>query len=330
MKKWLLAIGFVFLAAIGLVACGGSSDSGSGDFKVGMAFTGSKTDGGWCQTAYEGLMKIQDELGADVSYNENTKPSDYEKILRDYAKAGNNVVIGHGFEFTDGAKVVAEEFPDVKFIVTSTDISNGKNLGSIQNNYYQAGFLQGIFAANMTESNTVAGVGGEEIPPIKNDILGYVAGAKYAKADVQVLQAMTGDFNDANKLKEQSLSLINQGADIVMVDADHAGRGGYEAAKEKGKYAIGSIAPEYETYKDSLMACADVDMASAILQTVKLVKEDKFEGKNYLKGVEDGIVTFSYNPALEDKIKPEAKDAVEKALTEIKDGKLDVMDYIKL
>ena len=174
-----------------------------------------------------GLMKIKDQLGADVIFNENTQPSDYEKILREYAKEGCQVVIGHGYEFTDGAKIVAEEFPDVKFIVTGTDIGNGKNLGSIQNNYYQSGFLQGVFATNMSE----AGVGGQEIPPIKNDILGYDAGAKYAKADVQVLTAMTGSFDDANKLKEQSLSLMNQGADIVMVDADH---GGYDAAKEKG------------------------------------------------------------------------------------------------
>ncbi|AMP21133.1 hypothetical protein AZF37_08155 [endosymbiont 'TC1' of Trimyema compressum] len=328
-KKWLLAIGFVFLAAIGLVACSGGSSAGGDNFKVGMAFTGSKTDGGWCQTAYEGLMKIKSQLGAEVIFNENTQPSDYEKILRDYAKEDCQVVIGHGYEFTDGAKIVAEEFPNVKFIVTSTDIGNGKNLGSIQNSY-QSGFLQGIFAANMSDVGVVAGVGGQEIPPIKNDILGYDAGAKYAKADVQVLTAMTGSFDDANKLKEQSLSLINQGADIVMVDADHAGRGGYEAAKEKGHYAIGSIAPEYDAYKDSLIACANIDMATAILQTVELVKEGKFEGKNYLKGVEDGIVTFTYNPALEDKVKPVAKEAVEKAVKEIKDGKLDVMKYIKL
>ena len=128
----------------------------------------------------------------------------------------------------------------------------------------------------MSDVGVVAGVGVQEIPPIKNDILGYDAGAKYAKADVQVLTAMTGGFDDANKLKEQCLSLVNQGADIVMVDADHVGRSGYEAAKEKGQYAIGSIAPEYDAYKDSLIACANVDMATVILQTVELVKEGKF------------------------------------------------------
>ena len=85
--------------------------------KLGWAFTGSKTDDGWCQTAYEGLMKIKSQLGAEVIFNENTQLSDYEKILRDYAKEDCQVVIGHGYEFTDGAKIVAEEFPDVKFIV---------------------------------------------------------------------------------------------------------------------------------------------------------------------------------------------------------------------
>lgn len=329
MKKWLVAGILVLFAVFGLVACGDTGSGSDSGFKVGMALTGSKTDGGWNQSAYEGLVEIKDKLGADIVFNENTQPSDYEKILRDYAKDGCTLVIGHGFEFSDGAKVVAAEYPDVKFVVTSSDVTNGTNLGSIQNNAWEAGFLQGAFAALFYEGETVGTVGGQEIPPIKNSMVGFDAGAKYISPDIKVLQATTGNFEDANKVKEQSLSMFQQGASILMVNADHAARGAYEAAKEKSKYAIGSIAPEYEQYPETLIACGEVDMPKAILQVATDVKEGNFSGEYYLKGVKDGIVSLTYNPALEDKVPEAVKTKITELTNEIKDGKLNVMDYIK-
>ena len=36
--------------------------------------------------------------------------ADYEKILREYAKQGCDIIVGHGYQFTDASKVVAENF----------------------------------------------------------------------------------------------------------------------------------------------------------------------------------------------------------------------------
>ena len=41
----------------------------------------------------------------------------------DYASAGYDVVIGHGYEFGDPALEVAETYPDTKFICTEADVS---------------------------------------------------------------------------------------------------------------------------------------------------------------------------------------------------------------
>ena len=153
------------------------------------------------------------------------------KSIVDLVEAGNDVVIAHGAEFGDAIKAVAEEYPDIQFIVTSTNITKGKNLSSLNNNYRQAGFLQGAFAAMMSKSGVVGGIGGMAIPPIANDLAGFEAGAKYVKPSIKVLTAMTGNFDDANAVKEQAIAYISQGADMIMVDADHAGVGGYVAAE---------------------------------------------------------------------------------------------------
>jgi basic membrane protein A and related proteins len=327
MKKGLILVLAIF-AAIALVGCGKTADEKE-VLKVAVALTGARTDGGWNQSAYEGLVRIEKELGAEISFNENTQAADYEKILREYAKAGNNVVIGHGFQFSDGALKVGEEFPDVTFIVTSTNVTNNKNVGSLNNNYLQAGFLKGALAAYMTKTNVVGGIGGADIPPIQNDMKGYVAGAKYVNPDIKVVTAITGDGTDANKAKEQALTFVGQGADILMANANAASRGVHLAAEEKGIYSLASIAAEYDTFNKGLIACSIADMAKAIFQAVESIDQGTYEAKFQLMGIKEGIVDLTYSPTLKSKISAEILDKVADLRAKLLSGEIDVTKLVQ-
>ena len=54
----------------------------------------------------------------DRAYTENLEVADISAAFADYASAGYDVVIGHGYEFGDPALEVAETYPDTKFICT--------------------------------------------------------------------------------------------------------------------------------------------------------------------------------------------------------------------
>jgi basic membrane protein A len=326
MKKGLILVLAIF-AAIALVGCGKAAEEKE-TLKVAVALTGAKTDGGWNQSAYEGLLKIEKELGAEISFNENTQAADYEKILREYAK-DNDVVIGHGFQFSDGALKVGEEFPDVTFIVTSTNVTNNKNVGSLNNNYLQAGFLKGALAALMTKTDVVGGIGGADIPPIQNDMKGYVAGAKYINPNIKVVTAITGDGTDANKAKEQALTFVGQGADILMANANAASRGVHLAAEEKGIFSLASIAAEYDTFNKGLIACSIADMATAIFKAVESIDQGTYEAKFQLMGIKEGIVDLTYSPTLKSKISADILDKVADIRAKLLSGEIDVTKLVQ-
>ena len=318
----LLAIMTVFI----LVGCGKTAEK-SEVLRVGLSLGGGINDGSWNQSAYEGLMLIEKKLDADVSYNENLVPSDYEKSMRAFAKDGNDVVIGHGFEFGDAALLLAKEFPDTMFIVTSTDITNKTNVGSLSNNYLQAGFMQGVFAALMTKTNIVAGIGAMEIPPIKNDLLGFVAGAKYINPNIKASFSFTNSWDDANKAKEVALTYISQGADIIIEDANAGGKGVFIAAEEKGVYAVASIGPDFSSYKN-LIASATTDMPNALLQTVGQIKEGTYKADFQLLGIKEGIIDFKYNPDLESKIPSDVMDKMNEIKEKLVSGEIDINKYL--
>lgn len=325
MKKGLLLL--TLLMVIVTVGCGKAAIE-EDVLKVAMAVPGAKTDGGWSQVAYTGLLIIEEELGAEISINENTQPADYERILRDYAKDGNDVVIGHGFEFSDSALTVGKEFPDTIFIVTSSDVTNNKNVGSISNYYEQAGFLKGAFAALMTKSNIVGGIGGLNIPPIANDVKGFEAGAKYINPNIKVLTAIIGS-DDVNKAKEQALTFASQGADILMGNANAASQGVYLAAEEKGLYSIASIFAEYDKFDKTLISCAPADMSKAIFQTVESIKEGKYKAGFELMGVKQEIIDFTYSPTLGSKVPDDVKSKMKEIKENMASGELDVMKFVK-
>lgn len=335
MKKILLVLA-VLLFGILAVGCGEKEADKTQEVKVALALTGAINDGGWSQRAYEALLMTEKDYDAEIAYNENTQPAQYLQVIRNYAKDGYNVIIANGAQFTDAVNEVSKEFPDAKFLITSSDrnsnFGNGTNVAGVLADGVEQGFLQGVTAALMAKElgiNKVAAVCGAEIPAFKTIMEGYVLGAKYITPGIEVVTAFTGTNDDVNKLKEQALTFIDQGAGIVMSYANQASRGGYEAALQKGKLAIGaSASPElFAAYEKSLMASADAKLTLAIADVVGLIAKGEFEGTNYIYGVKDDVVTFVFNEKNTEIAK--VKTDIEKIIADIKADKIDVTDLYK-
>ncbi len=326
MKKVLLLI-FAILMIMTLAACS-KEEAKVDNLKVALAMEAPKTDGGFGQAAYEGVLKAEKDLGAEITVSESLKPSDFERTINDYAKSGNDVIIGHGFQFSDAIKKVAAEYPDIIFILNSTVYTDNKNVGSIMIKYDQAGFLQGAFAALMSKSQNMGAIGSVEIPPIKAELVGFETGAKYINPNAKITLAYTGSRDDVNAAKELAITLISQGADILMTDANHASKGVYLAAEEKGIWSINSINEEYKEYPKNLIACAIADFADAMYQTIEKIDNGTYKVDTEYFGLEQGTVKWTYNDALKSKVPKAVLDKMAEIEKQLKSGELDLTKLI--
>jgi basic membrane protein A len=295
--------------------------------KVALLLPGPINDGGWNAIAYNGLKLIEENYGVEVAYSEYVATSDMEEMFHNYASQGFGVVMGHGFEFSDAASKVAPNFPDVKFVVTSSDITNGSNLAAIRVNTAEQGFIAGVTAALLSETGTVAALGGMEIPPIVNFIGGFEAGAKYANPDITVLTGFTGSMEDAAKMKEMMTTFIEQGVDIGVANGDQSGLGGLEALVEAGKLAIGANYDQSEFAPERIPLSVGQSYPLALDYLYSLIVDNKFESKPYEMGVAAGAVTVIYNEAYN--LPSEVKTELEKIVNDIRDGKIDVKALVE-
>jgi len=291
----ILAVLLIMLVSAGSVFAGGQSEAkDDGKLKVAILLPGVITDQGWNTLAYNALKTVEKNLGAEIAYTENTPASDYEEIFRGYANAGYDVVMGHGYEFGDAALLVAKEFQDKYFIVTSTQISQEPNLSSFVINDIEAGFIEGYLSAMLTKSGKIGTIGGMEIPPIANQQIGYIAGAKYYNPDVDVSMVYTGSFHDIAKGKDMAKAMLEAGVDILTPNADETSLGVVEAAREAGVTIVaGGGADLGEKNSDIVLVSLMQDYGRVFTLMVKSAVDGNFKAEPLTMGLEEGVTFLS-------------------------------------
>ena len=313
------------LAFWALTACAGgetaSDRSDTADFKVALLTPGPISDRSWNGGAYDGLMRIRDSLGASVSHIQTRTPGEFEENFRQYGAQGYDLVFGHGFEFQEAALRVAPSHPATVFVTTSGN-TVAPNVAGMVFNMEDVSYLAGLIAASMTRTGTVATIGGAEFPPVKSSFEAFAAGVRAAHPSIRILSSYLGTWDDVSAGKEQALALINQKADIIFQNADAAGLGIFNAARErKGVYVFGTNSNQNDVAPTVIIASVVIDLPHALLTVARDVREKRFTARVIRLGGKEDVVSLVMNPALDSLIPPRAKVMVDSVQRLMLDGR---------
>ncbi len=295
-----------------------------GALRVGLITPGKVSDQGWNASADRGVKRIASELGAEATPPvEGVGVAEVAGAARNLAQAGSHLVFLHGSEFDEGAASVAPDFQQTTFVVVGGRTVK-PNLTPIQFSAGEATYLAGMLAAGMSKSGKIACVGAAEIPIVKDSFASFEKGAKALKPDIQVRIAFIGDESDTSKGKQLAQSLFAEGVDVIMHNANEAGKGVAQAVMEKdGAYFIGANAPQDDLATPKNLGSFIVDAPNAYVAVAKVVKEGKGEGKPFPSGLKEGAVGFHYNPKFAGSIPADLKAKVAQAEKDIIAGKVD-------
>lgn len=303
------------LLAFAAVACRSEpattqgSSTGAAPFKVALLSPGPVSDAGWNALAYEGLLLIRDQLGAEVAQVQTRTPAEFEEGFRDFARRGFQLVFGHGFEFQDAAAAVAPDFPKTVFITTSGNTVR-PNVAPMRFMLEEATYLEGMLAAGMSQTGKAGAIGGIEMPPVKSTIMAFEAGARAVKPEFVVAVSYVGNWEDVGAAKEAALALVQQGADFLFHNADAAGLGVFQAAQARRVLAFGANRNQNDVAPDVVLSSAVIDIPQAFLRMAREVKDGRFEAKIERMGMKEGVVALVLNPRLEGRIPAALKERV--------------------
>ncbi len=316
-------------------ACGGgdatneAAGADSTRFRVALLTPGPISDKSWNGSAYDGLVALRDSLGADISHIQTKTPAEFEENFRQYGAEGYDMVIGHGFEFQDAASRVAPRYPKTNYIVTSGRVT-GPNLAGISFLFEEASYQAGMIAGRMTASNIIGLIAGSEYPPVKASFAAFELGAKAVNPKVRVLTSYIGNWDDVSAGKEQALAQIARGADVLFQNADAAGLGIFQAAREKKVLAFGTNADQNDVAPDVIVGSVVIDQRKAFLLIAREIKSGTFQGRVINLGVQEDVVRLVLNPdsAMQTRIPADARAAADSVRALLKAGTFRALDGV--
>ena len=231
----------------------------------------------WVSRIHKALKAAEARGEIEYKASENVSNADYERVMREYATGGNQLIVGEAFAVEAAARKVAKDFPKTSFLLGSSLKPQEPNFAVFDNYIQEPAYLTGMIAGGMTKSNKIGMVGGFSIPEVNRLMHAFMAGAKEVNPKVEFTVSFINSWFDPPKAKEAAFAMIDKGADVLYAERF----GVSDAAKEKGKLAIGNVINTQDKYPDTVVASALWKMEPTIDRAIKMAKDGKFAPEEY-------------------------------------------------
>ncbi len=330
------AVGALFLAACGEA----QEEAAEGDFRACLVTDqGGVDDRSFNETAYNGLVMAQDELGIDIAVLESTSETDFEPNIQAFVDQDCDIIVTVGFLLGEATEAAAIANPDQRFaIVDYAYDADYPNLRELVFATEEAAFLAGYVAAGVTETGTVGTYGGINIPPVTVFMDGFLAGVSFHNADhgtdVQVLGwdgsdgLFTGNFESQDDGRNVTDELLQAGADIVMPVAGPVGLGTATALEDFGSGVMIWVDTDgyvsASQFASLMLTSVMKNMDVAVFESVESAFNGTFEGGLYVGTLENGGVGIAPFHDLEDMVPAEVAARIDELAAGIIAGEISV------
>lgn len=314
-RRWLRAAGGA-LAAAALAACSqstpsadkaGATDAASaaapasaasaaaantagGPLKIGFIYVGPVGDGGWTFAHDNGRKAVEAEFGDKVqtSIVESVPEGpDAERVARDLAGQGNQLIFATSFGFMDPTLKAAKDFANVKF-EHATGYKTAANFAAYDSRTYEGAYMAGVLAGHMTKTNTLGVVASVPIPEVIRNINSFTLGAQSTNPNIKTRVVWVNNWFDPPKETEAATALINGGADVLFQNTDSSAV--LQTAEKMGKRGFGWDSDMTQYGPKAHIASAVINWGPYYVKTVRDVLDGKWQPGQSWWGVKEGAI----------------------------------------
>ncbi|MBN1259251.1 MAG: BMP family ABC transporter substrate-binding protein [Anaerolineae bacterium] len=316
--RWLLVIMAVVLGFLA-VRCGGAEEPAAEEekFKVAFVYVGPVGDLGWSYAHDQGRQALDALPYVETAISEIVpEGADSERVIRDYAEQGYDMIFATSFGYMDSVLAVAEDYPDVLF-EHATGYKTADNVAIYDGRGYEGWYLAGIVAGRMTESNILGYVAPYPIPEVVRNLNAFTLGARSVNPDIEVHPVWIFDWFNPPSEREAAQALLDVGADVIARESDSPEPD--KLAEENGVYAIGYNAIAPDVAPNAVLTAPIWDWGVYYKQTVEAAYKGEWETHAYWGHIADGVLDLA---PFGDMVPQDVQDEVNAAKAQIISGEL--------
>lgn len=268
--------------------------------KVGVVLTTSGLgDNNFNDMVYAGLEKAKADLGIEFDYAEPASPDEYTAMTYNFAQDGSyDLIIVLSGDGATALDEIAPQYPEQKFTVVDNSSDNA-NVCNILKNGAEQTFLAGVIAGLVTVDESleyanaekkVGAIQGMDTATLNAMGTGFACGARFYDSEVQVLISTVGNFTDVNMQKEMSVSMYEQGVDVIQNLAG-GGAGIWSALEEKQFYGLGCGANQ-NAMSPYIVATAGFVLTNIIYNQCQQLIDGTWSAGNVYPSFADGAFEY--------------------------------------
>ena len=276
---------------------------------------------------------------ADPILLESSSEQDYQPHIENCLAQGSEHIITSGFKLADTTATFAESNPDVQWTIIDFG-SLGPNVTGLEYQTDEAAFGAGYLAAGVTQTDTVAVYGGENIPTVSIFLDGFARGVEHYNSvkgtSVRVIGwdierqegTMTGTFNPADPLVRATCeSQLDEGADFILPVGGAINLPCGTAIQDRGIDG-GLVGVDADAFFAAPPEFQDLWLTS-VLKGIAIQTQRSLEahaagsptgGSSLVGTLENGAVGLAPYHSWEDRVSPELAAEVEAVLADIQSG----------
>ena len=278
--------------SLGQVAAQDATPTGA-PMKVGFVYVGPVGDLGWTYAHDQGRLALEEALpNVETGYQENVpeNPADAERVIRQFAQDGYDVIFTTSFGYMDPTINVAADFPETTFIHIS-GFKTADNVGTGFGKIEEPRFVSGQVAGAMTETNQIGYVAAFPIPEVIRGINAFTLGVREVNPEATVKVVWTNTWFDPAKERAAAEALLDGGADVIAQHQDTAGP--QQAAQDRGLYGVGYNADMAPLAPEAVLTSAIWNWGPFYIDVVEQVMDGTWESSQYWGGWQDGVVDMA-------------------------------------
>lgn len=312
-KCWQAAL-FVATATLALPLAAQYSPA---PLKVAFVYVSPVGQAGWTYQHDMGREDLETFLGKRVKttvVESVPEGADAERVMRDLAAQGNQMIVATSFGYLEPALRVAADYPNVKF-EHAGGYKTAPNLSTYTARFYEGRYLAGIIAGHHSKSGVVGYVAGFPVPEVVQGINAFTLGMRSVnpKAEVKVIWLNT--WFDPARERDAALALIGQGADVLTNHT--ASPAVAQVAEEKKVKLLAYQSDMREVAPNAQLAAVTQHWGPYYIRVAKALLDGRWQSQAYVGGTKDAMVRLA---ALSPEISPATREAVMQIETQLRAG----------
>lgn len=326
----LLVIGLLLVAMLAS-ACGSAAapaPAAKTPLRIAVIMPSATNDMAFSQSMWSALQQVQTKMGGEsameIAYTDNLfNVPDAAAAIRDYASKGYDIVIAHGSQYGSSVQDIAPDFPKTTFAWgTDVDTFGMPNVYAYTAAAEEGGYVNGVLAAQLTQSKTIGVTGPVEVGDAKTYIDGFVQGVTSVDPSINVSKTWTGSFSDVALMTAAATTHIQAGADI-LTGSSQSVVGSIGAAKDAGNVLWFGTQADQASLAPNLVVSSQVYDWNGMLDDIIAKREaGTLGGTVYTLTLANGGLKISYNPDYS--LPADVKAAGDAAIKGIQDGSITV------